>query len=125
MANILIIDDSESMCEQIETLARELQHTTRSVTSGRDGCRAAREDGPYDLVITDIFMPDMDGIETIETIKSTAPLSKIIAISGGGAGLSGQAMLEVASGIGADLTMHKPFNASELQSAITSLLSPA
>jgi len=75
-----------------------------------------------DLVITDIFMPHMDGIETITEIKSLYPEIKIITISGGGS-VDGVDYLDLAAMMGADCTFLKPFDQKDLLSAVAELLS--
>ncbi len=76
---------------------------------------------PADLIITDLVMPEKEGIEIIQEIKRDFPKVKIIAISGGGTGDAGQ-YLDMAKTMGADNTLAKPFEKEELLKAVTDLL---
>jgi CheY-like chemotaxis protein len=122
MSHILIIDDSESIRAQVEIQLSDLQHTCRTAANGQDAIALLRAHGPFDLVITDIFMPEMDGIETIEKLQAMQPSIKVIAISGGGVGMSGAAMLEIAEGLGAVCTLPKPFPPDALNQAVRTAL---
>jgi CheY-like chemotaxis protein len=122
MSRILIIDDSDAMRAQLELHLAELNHTLVTASNGLEAVHAVESAGPFDLVITDMFMPEMDGIEAIERIKALQPDIKIIAISGGGMGMSGAAMLEIANGLGAQKTLPKPFQAQELIQAVSEAL---
>jgi len=75
----------------------------------------------FDLVITDIIMPDKEGIETIMEIKKDFPATKIIAMSGGGK-IGADSYLVMAGHLGADKTMAKPFLQSEIINAVRELL---
>ena len=73
------------------------------------------------LVITDIVMPNKEGIETIREIRRLAPAAKIMAISGGGRSGNPQ-YLDMASKLGADVTLTKPLHAPSLRAAVNTLL---
>lgn len=76
----------------------------------------------YDLIITDIFMKGMGGIEGIQKIRSMQPDTKIIAISGGYASMSPHQTLQAASKIGADVALAKPFGMDELEQTVSGLM---
>lgn len=118
MKRILIIDDSDAMRAQLELVLTGPDYTLVCAANGVEAIQTARSAGPFDLVITDMFMPEMDGIETIEHLQTLQPGIRIIAISGGGMGLSGTAMLEIADGLGARKTLPKPFEPAELLQAV-------
>ncbi|MDX6766690.1 MAG: response regulator [Candidatus Methylacidiphilales bacterium] len=122
MSRILIIEDSDSMREQLVMLLSDLNHNLSTASNGLEAVQVVRQSAPFDLMITDMFMPEMDGIEAIEQIKSLQPDIKIIAISGGGLGMSGAAMLEIADGLGAQKTLPKPFQPEELRLAVEQAL---
>lgn len=122
MSQILIVDDSETMRAQMEHLVRELHHSVTAVACGREAIAQARSGQTFDLMITDIFMPDMDGLETIERVREILPAIKVIAVSGGGVGMPGTVMLDVAKDIGAARTLPKPFDPEHLKSAVQDLL---
>ena len=116
---ILVIDDDSGMRY---TLARVLSTAGHDVITAEDGDRgmeAFRRLGP-ELVITDIFMPEQEGIETIRQIRRERPATKIMAISGSIGGDRFD-VLEIARLLGADDALQKPFEAAELLSRVQQL----
>ena len=79
-------------------------------------------DNRYDIVITDILMPDIDGLEVIAHVHRTAPETKVLAISGGSLRLSSEYTLRASRVIGADGTLEKPFELASLSKAVEELL---
>ena len=122
MSKILLVDDSESTRAQIEEILKELNHQIAGVSNGLEAIELLKKEKNFDLVITDIFMPEMDGIETIEKVIELFPLTRIIAISAGGMGLSGSGMLEIASGLGAQAVLHKPLIPAEFRRTVQEVL---
>ncbi|MDD5262635.1 MAG: response regulator [Methylacidiphilales bacterium] len=122
MSKILIVEDSISARAQIEMMLAELNHQLVGVSNGREALDLLKKENDFDLIITDIFMPEMDGIETIEKAIEFCPQTRIIAISAGGMGLSGAGMLEIASGLGARAVLHKPFAAEEFRQTVREVL---
>ncbi len=120
MKRILVIDDDVQVRQMLkQTLERE----GYEVVDAADGAKGIRlyRDEPTDLVITDIIMPEKEGIETIIELKRDFPDVKIIAISGGGRVDPGH-YLEIASRCGVDRTFSKPLDRVELLEAIQQLL---
>ena len=112
MTKILVIDD-EVLVRQ--TLARILAGSGYQVIDakdGNDGIEAVRRERP-DLVITDILMPEKEGLETIMELRRESPATKIIAISGGG-DTGNLEYLQAARRLGACDALAKPFGAHEL-----------
>lgn len=108
MARILVIDDEESVRDALVMLLEHEGHEIDSAVNGEIGLKKFQEN-PFDLVVTDIVMPDKEGIETIKDLRAISPDVRIIAISGGGrTGNTG--FLDVALRLGADSAMLKPFN---------------
>jgi DNA-binding response OmpR family regulator len=87
---------------------------------GREGMHQYRKQ-PVDLVITDLIMPEQEGLETISSLKKENPSLKIIAISGGGR-IGPEAYLPAAQELGADRVFSKPFDVRELAEAVKELL---
>jgi two-component system chemotaxis response regulator CheY len=107
MARILVIDDEEPI-RRLLTRALALEgHEVLEASDGREALRLHRA-GPADLVITDILMPEQDGLEVIMTLRREAPGIKIIAMSGGGRFKQTEA-LHMAEPLGAFATLRKPF----------------
>ena len=112
MPSVLVIDDDPCIRAVITSTFRRMGYEVRSAENGLMGT-VLFEITPADLVITDIFMPEMDGIETIAALRRHAPVPAIIAISGGGA-MCGTETLSAAKLLGADAVMSKPLSMSAL-----------
>lgn len=108
---ILVIDDDELVRKTIVMTLQSAHYEVVEASDGVLGMKAANQT-PFDLVITDILMPNKEGIETIRELRRQENGPKIIAISGGD--LRGGSFLEVAQKLGADRTLSKPFRPKEL-----------
>ena len=121
MARILVIDDEP----QVRTvLLKSLEFDGYQVTdapNGKVGMKLLREE-PLDLVITDIVMPEKEGLETIGELRRYFPETKIIAISRGGRSLKADYVLHTAETLGAHCTLLKPFGIEELLNAVKHVL---
>lgn len=107
MANILVIEDDQRMRQLMKYRLEREGHSVTDAPGGREGLEYFAQH-PFDLVITDIIMPDQDGIETITALRERNPEIKIIAVSGGGA-VSGHHYLALARKLGAYDIIGKPF----------------
>src|ERR1700680_1216734 len=114
MAKILLIDDDPQLRRLLSRVLKGAGHTVREAKDGREGIELFHRTRPA-LVITDIVMPDTEGIETIRELRREAPALPILAISGGG-NLS--LYLRLADELGATTTLAKPFGNDELLSAV-------
>lgn len=120
MARILVIDDEELIRETIRMKLEQSGHVVTEAANGVEGLRAL-EDGLFDLVVTDIIMPEQEGIETIRKIRHRDPQVAIIAISGGGRGRNYQ-FLDIAKKLGANEALSKPFTGSQLLALVETTL---
>ncbi|MDB5423198.1 MAG: regulator [Phenylobacterium sp.] len=120
---VLVIDDDDAVRDLIVAAFSRLGCEVQSAPDGRAGVRLFNAN-PADLVVTDILMPNQEGIETILQLKRGALAPKVIAISGGGS-LGGQDFLKWARNLGADATLPKPFRTSELIHIARGLLEDA
>jgi CheY-like chemotaxis protein len=120
MARILVIDDEELIRETIRMKLELSGHVVIEAANGVEGLRAL-EDGLFDLVVTDIIMPEQEGIETIRKIRHRDPQVAIIAISGGGRGRNYQ-FLDIAKKLGANEALSKPFTGSQLLALVETTL---
>ena len=119
MTRILIIDDEESILFLLREILQSAGHELHEASDGAVGLELFRQKRP-ELVITDIFMPEWDGLEVIRALKREYPTVKIIAMSGGGS--SGALMyLKISQLLGADRILRKPFLRQELLSIIQEL----
>src|SRR5512145_956718 len=121
MALIMIADDDAHIQLALRQIVESVGHRVIEATNGQDAIDLFAEFHPA-LVITDVFMPHTDGIDTIRAIRRIATSAKIIAISGGYIG-SGWNYLDSVVVLGANLALQKPFTCSQLLSAIDRLLS--
>lgn len=121
MALILVIDDEPQLCRSISRTLEVAGFDTLTAGDGTEGMMLLGQFRPQ-LVITDLIMPVMAGIETIIEIRRTTPAMKIIAMSGGGATGDGTPFLEAAMKIGADATLLKPFRVAELLDTVDLVL---
>jgi CheY-like chemotaxis protein len=116
MKKILIVDDEQEVAELIEeTLNQEDDFEAKAIFSSLEAIKLL-EDNQYDLVITDVIMPDLNGIELTEHIFKHYPKTKVLACSGGGDSgklVAGMA-LDQALNEGADNALLKPFTSEEL-----------
>ena len=122
MARILIIDDEPSVRELLITMLMEEGHEVVEAADGKAGLRLLQE-RPADLVITDLIMPEKEGIETIMDLRRDFPDVKIIAMSGGGI-IQAQDYLGMAQGMGAHRVFEKPFGVGAMLTAVRELLHP-
>lgn len=120
MSRILVIDDDRIVRETLKVILTQGRHEFHFANDGRQGLAAFTEYKP-DLVITDILMPEKEGIETIRDIRRLAAKVPIIAISGGGR-VGNMSFLQVAEQFGANRAFAKPFEPKELLQAIDDLV---
>jgi CheY-like chemotaxis protein len=120
VSTILVIEDDPGVRRVLQHTLEYAGHTVNAVDNGRDALRAVNESEP-DLVVTDIVMPDSDGLEVIRILTSDHPAVRIIAISGGGM-IHRTTYLELAHLLGAHLTLQKPVLPSDLVFAVSELL---
>src|SRR6185437_4623942 len=119
MAYILVIDDEELVRASLAAVLRRAGHVVTLAEDGEDALGKFRPNR-YDLVITDIVMPRMEGIETVRALRRHEPGVRIIAMSGCGGDRG--FYLKAATALGADATLQKPFRASELRQVVEDVL---
>jgi CheY-like chemotaxis protein len=120
MARILVIDDDVIVLDMLyESLTRE-GYDVLKASNGEEGLRLYREE-PVDLIITDLLMPEKEGIETIIELRQDFPDVKIIAISGGGR-IGTKNYLKMAKIFGVQRTFTKPVAREQLLDAIRELI---
>jgi YesN/AraC family two-component response regulator len=120
MERILIIDDEAPIRSMIRLILEREGYTVAEAADGAEGIRCFRED-PADLVITDLIMPNKDGIGMILDLKKEFASAKIIAMSGGGLNRP-EGYLRGAQKLGAAYTLSKPINRQELLRAVKDTL---
>jgi DNA-binding response OmpR family regulator len=121
VSTILVIDDDDDVRETILRILSRTTHIVLDASDGAKGMELFRLNTPA-LVITDIVMPNQEGIETIHQIRKEKPNTRILAISGSNASVD---YLGIAEKLGADASLAKPFRSAELLSCVASLLDGA
>jgi CheY-like chemotaxis protein len=127
VAKILIVDDDNAVQATIRLLLERAGHSVVVAGDGRKGL-AAFESGEFDLLFLDIFMPGMDGFETMRLIHQLQPLIPIIVISGNPVSSdshSGSDFLTMATRPGAITSLQKPFKPAALLAAVAGCLEAA
>lgn len=114
---VMVVDDVPEIIDFVEQLVRTRGHTVVRARSGREAAAMLRSVA-VDVLITDILMPDGDGLELIQAARLRKPVPRIIAISGGGKFLATAQCLTLAGGFGADAVLRKPFDAEQLLAAL-------
>lgn len=121
---VLVIDDASLVRELVKAALEKGGYAVTEAADGIDGVRLFRE-GRFDIVITDLILPRMDGLEVITGIKKEDPGAKIIAISSGGLSASGKSvkyLLSVAERLGASGSLLKPFTGEQILGAVRDIL---
>ena len=120
MAYIIIIEDDELTRELYREVLKADGHTILEANDGSEGLKLF-EKNDVDLIITDLLMPNVDGMEVIITIRKSQPDLPIIAVSGGGMGTP-ELYLFAASNFGASMALKKPLSSTDLSSAVKECL---
>lgn len=117
---ILVIEDDASVRQFIANILKKAEHTVLEAENGLSVISILKENIDMDLIVTDIIMPEKEGLETIMDIRNKYPEIKIIAISGGGK-IDSEQYLLLAATLGANKTLKKPFKGSDLLNTIADL----
>jgi len=120
MQRILIIDDDHHILLMIKKMLERAGYEVDLASNGNEGLDLFKRI-QADLVITDIIMPEKEGLETIREMKRLSPDLKIIAMSGGGK-ISADNYLETAKIFGASRVLAKPFSQKTMVMAVIDLL---
>jgi DNA-binding response OmpR family regulator len=119
VAHLLLIEDDAPLRGIIALSLRALQHDVTEAETGRQGLKRFKEN-PADLVITDLVMPEEDGLGVLNELRRVSPHTPIIVISGG---LERSPLYrELATKLGATQVLAKPFHPAELQAAVAAAL---
>ena len=133
MGSILIVDDEEDIRDALTMVLESAGYDVKVASNGNEAVELQREQ-PADLIITDIIMPQKDGVSTIKEIRQEFPGIRIIAISGGGGvqpveyvpeAITTTAYLAAAKQAGADRVFTKPFERKDLIKAVDELFATA
>jgi CheY-like chemotaxis protein len=126
MASILVVDDEPDVAEAIQSVLEHAGFTVVTANSAQHGL-AAVEQQSFDVVVTDIIMPKVNGLELIRRLRTRYPRVRVIAISGGGSfgplslkpeAISTHAFIAAARDAGAEEVLTKPFDMDDLLAAV-------
>jgi DNA-binding NtrC family response regulator len=118
MATVLVIDDSHGMLALLEQFLANAGHRVLTASDGKRGIEILKT-SPVDLVVTDMYMPEQDGMEVIQEARKVRPGVPIIVMSSKQGRLN---MFNAARALGAAITLQKPFSAPDLIEAVNTLL---
>lgn len=121
MKRILVIDDHTALRQMLRRILEREGYEVVEAGDGKEGMELYRQ-VPADLIITDVVMPEKDGVEIIRELKRDFPDVRIIAISGGSRTLDAQYCLAAMKALGALYLLTKPFGRKELLEAVHELL---
>jgi DNA-binding NtrC family response regulator len=121
MARILIIDDDDQVRKMLRLTLNAAGFDVVEAQDGKIAMKLFHQDPLVDLVITDLIMPEKEGIETIIELKRDFPKVPIIAISGGGR-IDPDDYLVLAKKLGAKITLEKPFCRKDIIDAVNQLI---
>lgn len=116
---ILIVDDNPDLLESLALVLKSAGYDVETAPSAH-AALAAHHARPADVVVTDIFMPETDGLEAVAAFRARWPQLKIVAMSGGGRKVHSENYLETARLVGADALLGKPFDPARLLAMIES-----
>ena len=119
MSAILIIEDDDQVRGVLQRMLEGAGYEVMTAANGRDAMRLQQKT-PARVVVTDIVMPEQEGLQTITELRRDHPDTKIIAISGGG-GIGSDQYLRLAGRLGAQEVFPKPFSHKDLLAAVERL----
>lgn len=117
MKKILIVDDEMGIVEEVSDFLTEEGFEVQSADTGEDGIRAIQAFKP-DLLIVDMKLPDMSGIDVLRSFKQQCPTSKVIVNTG----YVDQKLIDEAEALGRDVFLQKPFDLEKLLQEVNRLL---
>ncbi len=123
MAKVLVAEDSAAVRMALSAMVGALGHTIWEAGNGREAIERLQIE-IFDLVITDVLMPEADGVAVIKALRALNRDTKVLAISGGAPGLPAGYALRMSEMFSADAILFKPFLEHELRDAVNRLLPP-
>ena len=122
MAHILLVEDSPEVSMTVREILATAGHSIEDAPSGREGLKLLAG-GKFDLIVTDVWMPGMDGIALLKEIRGAGNSIPVIVISGGAANAPLTYTAPLAATFGANVVIYKPFEKAELLKAVDTVLS--
>jgi CheY-like chemotaxis protein len=120
MSHILIVDDDDDVRRLLRKVLERDGHVVVDCANGHEALRQVSARRP-DLVVTDVYMPEMDGIEFLTNLREIDPDLPVLAVSGG-ASASAEFVLEDAAQLGATAIMAKPYDINDMRKMVRDLI---
>lgn len=114
---VLIVDDDHLLLQALSRQLKSVPDYEFFTASDQENILAIIAENAIDILVTDILMPEKDGIQLLEEVQEQFPQLKLIAMSGGGR-IEGEAYLEMASNLGSSYSLLKPFSRKDFLSAL-------
>lgn len=121
--SILVADDEEHIRGLMQLWLEEAGHRVTPAANGKEAA-ALLAHTQFDLAVTDILMPEKDGVDFIAELKKVQPAARILAISGGGRIITSEDCLKIAQGLGAHAAVLKPFDRAHFMAGVALALAP-
>lgn len=121
MARMIVIDDEPDLRNLLRLILESHGHQVEEAGDGREALSILRS-RRFDVVITDVLMPEEDGVSVMKKIPMLQPNAKVLAISGGGPTMPADWSLKMMSMFGVDAALHKPFDEEDLIETVDGLL---
>lgn len=121
MAHILLVEDSPEVSLSVREILASAGHTVEDVASGKQALKALKA-STFDAIVSDIWMPEMDGIALLKEIRGAGNDIPVVVISGGAPNAPLTYTAPLAETFGANMVVYKPFEKAELLKAIESVL---
>ncbi len=121
MAHILLVEDSPEVSLTVREILASAGHTAEETASGKEALKALKA-GKFDAIVSDIWMPEMDGIALLKEIRGAGNDIPVVVISGGAPNAPLTYTAPLAATFGANVVVYKPFEKAELLTAIETVL---
>jgi len=121
MAHILLVEDSPEVSLSVREILASAGHTVEETASGKEAINSLRK-SRFDLIVSDIWMPEMDGIELLKEIRGAGNDIPVVVISGGAPNAPLTYTAPLAATFGANIVVYKPFEKAELLKAVEAVL---
>lgn len=121
MAHILLVEDSPEVSLSVSEILANAGHTVEEASSGKEAIKALRA-GAFDLIVSDIWMPEMDGIALLKEMRGAGNDIPVVVISGCAPNSPLTYTAPLAATFGANIVVYKPFEKDELLRAVASVL---
>ena len=122
MAHILLVEDSPEVSLSVREILASAGHTVEDAASGKEALKKLKA-SRFDAIVSDIWMPEMDGIALLKEIRGAGNEIPVVVISGGAPNAPLTYTAPLAATFGANMVVYKPFERTELLKAVDNVLS--